>query len=173
MCQNLGYSSELQSPFFTKFSDLKDLMLSKMGVRNCNTNRFHVFLRRKLFGFCHFFKKWVNGMSPVIVQSLGLPIWKMKWVYIYSAQKSVGGHLRAHDPISLFMKCYVWLIKEKKWRQFILLFTESPRYEMLIILTRNTVQIKILLDDCTTNWRENQRGLITGKIPKCFLRRSI
>lgn len=54
----------------------------------------------------------------------------------------------------------------------ILLFTESPRYEMLIIITRNTVQIKILLDDHTTNWRENQRALINGKIHKCFLRRS-
>lgn len=76
-------------------------------------------------------------------------------VSIYSAQKSANRHLRVQNWIILFMKGYVWLIKEKKWRQFILLFTDSPRYEMLIIITRNAVQIKMLLDDHTTNWREN------------------
>lgn len=143
-----------------------------MRRRNHHTNCFHVFLGRKFFGFYHFLKK-----ASQLDESSNCP--KPRFTHlknevsIYSAQKSVSRHLRVHNLIVFFMKCYMWLIKEKKWRQFILLFTESPRYEMLIIITRNTVQIKILLDGHTTNWRENQRGLINGKIHKCFLRRSI
>ena len=171
MCQNLGYSSELQSPFFTKYSHFRDWILPKVRVGNRSTNRFHVFFWRKLFGFT-IFKKASQWDEPSNCSKPRFTHLKNE-VSIYSAQNSVSGCLRVHNLMLLFTECSVWLIKEKKWRQFILLFTESPKYEMLIIITRNTVQIKILLDDHAANWREDQRGLINGKIHKCFMRRSI
>jgi hypothetical protein len=51
----------------------------------------------------------------------------------------------------------VWLIKEKKIKA-IYLFTESLKYEMLIIKTRNKFQTKILLGDHTANWRVRTKG---------------
>lgn len=96
-----------QSPFFTKFNRFKDWILPKVKLRNHNTSHFHVSPSSKLW-VLKFFENWVNWTSAVIAQILGLPIWKMKWIYILLKSQLAGTWECNIWSSSLWSALYGW-----------------------------------------------------------------
>lgn len=136
-----------QSPFFATFNYLKDWNSPEVKLRNHNNYHCHVFSLSKLSGFLTFFKvsqldKSSNCSKPWFTHL-------KNEVSIYPVQKSAKSHLRVQNLNIFFMKCYVWLIKKKIWRQFILLFTESK------VWNANHYNKKYSPDQNTVRWSHN------------------